>query len=98
MRKTSDLLARVIEAIVVVTRYPREVLAPSADLENDLGIDSVKLVEILVALGREFNIDLMKQERDSAIRSIQQVADWIEGLLTQTGVAPPGSVQAPPQP
>lgn len=30
-----------------VTRYPRELLEPNADLEEDLGIDSVKLGEIL---------------------------------------------------
>lgn len=88
MTKPDRLLERVIEAIVAVTRYPVEVLSPDADLENDLGIDSVKLVEILVALGKEFNLDLMKQDRDSSIRSIEDVAGWIESLLPEKSSDP----------
>jgi enoyl-[acyl-carrier protein] reductase III len=78
---TSNVLVRVIDAIEVVTRYPKEVLAPEADLENDLGIDSVKLVEILVALGKSFQLELVKQDRDPTVRTIQQVAEWIAKQL-----------------
>ncbi len=93
--KTSELLSRVTDSLASVTRYPKEVLAPHADLENDLGIDSVKLVEILVAFGRDFNIDLMNQERDPSIRTIQQLANWI-GELQLKSPARADSDQAAP--
>jgi len=32
-----------------ITRYPVEIIDPQADLENDLGIDSVKFGEIFSA-------------------------------------------------
>ncbi len=92
--QNGKLLDQVVEAIVVVTRYPKEVLAPEADLENDLGIDSVKLVEILVALGKEFHLELVNQERDPAIRTIGQVAEWIDQLLIGKGTHQNRSVRA----
>ena len=74
---TDSVLNRVIECIAITTRYPKQLLTPTADLENDLGIDSVKRVEIVTALADEFQLDLLSQERDPSIRTIQQVGDWI---------------------
>ncbi|MEZ6079444.1 MAG: phosphopantetheine-binding protein [Pirellulaceae bacterium] len=45
-------LRRVVEQISNVTRYPEELLTVDADLENDLGIDSVKNLEIVLAAWR----------------------------------------------
>lgn len=74
-------LRRVVEQISNVTRYPEELLTVDADLENDLGIDSVKNLEIVLALGEEFSLDLTAEVRDPSIRTIGQVADWIDSLL-----------------
>lgn len=40
----------VVEVIAELTRYPTDILVPSADLDEELGIDSVKRSEILAAL------------------------------------------------
>lgn len=76
-----SVLARVVDCVAVTTRYPRQLLTPGADLENDLGIDSVKRVEIVAALADEFGLDLVTQERDPSIRTIQHVADWVANAL-----------------
>ena len=56
-----DTLKRVVDCLAATTRYPTELLTADAELENGLGIDSVKRVEIIVALGEEFGLDLMAQ-------------------------------------
>ena len=81
----SNTLRRVVECIAAATRYPTELLAADADLENDLGIDSVKNLEILLALSDAFQLELTKQTRDPAVRTLGQVAQWIDGLLAHRG-------------
>lgn len=78
-------LSRVVECIAQTTRYPSELLTPNADLENDLGIDSVKRLEIVVALSDEFGLRLDLEERDSSIRTIEQVAIWVETIARREG-------------
>jgi acyl carrier protein len=74
----SELLTRVVACISKTTRYPTELLAVDADIESDLGIDSVKRVEIVIALGEEFGVNLVEQERDPAIRTIGDIANWVQ--------------------
>ena len=50
MRTTA---ATVLAVIAEKTGYPVEVLAPDMDLEADLGIDSIKRVEILAAVSQQ---------------------------------------------
>jgi hypothetical protein len=45
--------ALVLAIIAEKTGYPVEVLAPDMDLEADLGIDSIKRVEILAAVSQQ---------------------------------------------
>jgi enoyl-[acyl-carrier protein] reductase III len=78
---TKDILSRVVDCLATTTRYPTQLLTADADLENDLGIDSVKLVEIVIALAEEFGIELENKERDPSIRTIEHLASWIDGFL-----------------
>ena len=80
-----DILSRVTNCIAITTRYPMQLLAPTADLENDLGIDSVKRVEIVAAMADEFGLDLVNEERDPNIRTIEQVANWVQNALANRG-------------
>ncbi|HEX8422302.1 MAG TPA: acyl carrier protein, partial [Pyrinomonadaceae bacterium] len=52
----ATLQAGVLEIFAQVTRYPLEVLDPSAGLEEDLGIDSVKLGEVFAVLREKYNL------------------------------------------
>ncbi len=80
---------RVIDSIAETTRYPKELLTTNADLEVDLGIDSVKRAEITLALGEAFGLDLMEEERDPNVRTIGDVAKWIEGFLANQSTPSP---------
>jgi NAD(P)-dependent dehydrogenase (short-subunit alcohol dehydrogenase family)/acyl carrier protein len=46
----------IVSIIAEVTRYPRDILKPDANLEEDLGIDSVKRTEILTVLGSRLGL------------------------------------------
>lgn len=93
-----DTLTRVIDCLAVTTRYPKRLLEPEADLETDLGIDSVKLVEIIIALSEEFDVDIKNEQRDASIRTVRQLADWIEGFLRVEQQQEETPVATPPQP
>jgi acyl carrier protein len=95
---STQTLARVIKSIAVTTRYPTELLIPAADLVNDLVIDSVKRLEIVMGLGEEFDIRLESEQRNPDIRTIQDVANWIDGLVNGAGGAAVASTAPRRQP
>ena len=43
-------MATLVEVVSTLTGYPVEMLTPDMDIETDLGIDSIKRVEILSAM------------------------------------------------
>ncbi|MDF1753373.1 MAG: beta-ketoacyl synthase N-terminal-like domain-containing protein [Verrucomicrobiales bacterium] len=78
-----------LEIVGERTGYPEEMLDADLDLEADLGIDSIKRVEILGELaefimpnstdmGEESNLDL---EKLSSLRSLQQIIDYLKEFL-----------------
>ena len=81
----ASTIDRVVKCVEIATRYPKQLLTPEADLETDLGIDSVKRVEIVTELSSEFELDLLTQEDAPAVRTIQQIGEWIEDELRAAG-------------
>ena len=71
------------------TGYPRDVLDPDLDLEADLGLDSIKKVEIFGALrekieaetGRPLKID---QEEASRVGTLREIIELISGASTSS--------------
>jgi acyl carrier protein len=47
---TPDLATLVLEIVADKTGYPADILTPEMQLQSDLGIDSIKRVEVLSAL------------------------------------------------
>lgn len=81
----SDPRGQLTEALVSIvadrTGYPREMLGMDMDLEADLGIDSIKRVEILGALqdgaalpGQSVSGDM---EALSKVKSLRGIVDWL---------------------
>jgi NAD(P)-dependent dehydrogenase (short-subunit alcohol dehydrogenase family)/acyl carrier protein len=52
----NDMTSGVRSVFAQVTRYPLEILDPQATLEEDLGIDSVKLGEVFAVLREEYRL------------------------------------------
>ena len=52
-----------------VTRYPVDVLDLNANLEEDLGIDSVKLGDVLFGIDNRGKLDRRRSESPDALQS-----------------------------
>ncbi|MBX9693434.1 MAG: hypothetical protein K2Z81_13685 [Cyanobacteria bacterium] len=77
-----SLIASLLEIVSDRTGYPPEMLDPSLDMEADLGIDSIKRVEILTSLRKLLPESRREQLENSieqvvGIKSLQGIIDWI---------------------
>ncbi len=93
-----DLRASLLEIVAERTGYPAEMLALDADMEADLGIDSIKRVEIFGALRKalpESAAQAMQRamERLTRARSLQAILQEVEALVP---TAPSGSASPVP--
>lgn len=80
-----DLVKTVTVIFSDITRYPVEIIDPQADLENDLGIDSVKFGEIFAALRERYSLpppDVMKTFPPERFRTVIGIAGLIAELST----------------
>jgi acyl transferase domain-containing protein/acyl carrier protein len=95
---TRDVITELCAIAAERTGYPPEMLDLDAGIEADLGIDSIKRVEILTALqklgspGQQQAVQGIMNKLTSA-RTLREIADLIAGSVG-TAVAAP----APPQP
>ena len=91
----------IIEVVAEKTGYPSEAIAADLDLEGDLGIDSIKRVEILSAL-REHRPDLeaIPPEMLGSLRTIDAIVSWYRSSSTTppARVSPPVSSSVPSSP
>jgi polyketide-type polyunsaturated fatty acid synthase PfaA len=87
----SALLAIVSEK----TGYPSEMLELEMDVEADLGIDSIKRVEILGALQERFPSAAQPNLEDLAeLRTLAQIASYMAQLSTLSTTSPQPEVSA----
>ena len=90
-----------LEVVSDKTGYPIEVIDPSMQLEADLGIDSIKRVEILSAIQRRIpELPELKGSRMGAMRSFDEILNYLVQALESGGQLPatvPAS-SAPVQP
>ncbi|PTL77789.1 SDR family oxidoreductase [Vitiosangium sp. GDMCC 1.1324] len=77
----ANVLERVRRCAASVTRYPLDILTVDAQLEDELGIDSVKLAEIAAVVGREFKLPAELLPRSGKARTLGAIADTVTRLL-----------------
>jgi acyl transferase domain-containing protein/NAD(P)H-dependent flavin oxidoreductase YrpB (nitropropane dioxygenase family)/NAD(P)-dependent dehydrogenase (short-subunit alcohol dehydrogenase family) len=85
------------------TGYPPDMLDPDLDLEADLGIDSIKRIEILGALAEKLGIaaagggdgrgELVEQL--SRVKTLRGIATWLDDRLGTATPAAPAAAPAP---
>ncbi len=73
MSQDGTLANRVITLLTERLGIPPETVTPTAELAEDLGVDSVDAVEFALALEREFDITLP----DAALVDVKTVQDVI---------------------
>jgi acyl carrier protein len=75
-----DLLNKLVLIYQEATEYPVDLLEPDANLEADLGIDSVKQMQVLGIVKEKFSFDLPEDMDMKALRTIREIADSIRPL------------------
>lgn len=97
------LMGSLVQIVSDRTGYPAEMLDVDANLEADLGIDSIKRVEVIGAFRRAALPDLGEppqslMERLSGAKTLREIAEEISTFASpqQGGVTPSGTAAAEP--
>jgi len=86
---TAAVHAALSAVVAEKTGYPADVLEPAMQLDADLGIDSIKRVEILAAIQERLpNAPIIGPEHLGTIRTLGEIADFLAGGATETTAAP----------
>jgi malonyl CoA-acyl carrier protein transacylase len=89
-----DLEKELVRVVAEKTGYPPDLLALESDMESDLGIDSIKRVEILSAL--ESVAPGMAGADPSEMLAVRTLADVLALLLKTNGKVVPAQTPAAP--
>ena len=93
LSRASAVHAVLVEVVSEKTGYPAEVLEPGMQLDADLGIDSIKRVEILAALQERLpEAPVIGPEHLGTIRTLGQIAEFLGGVANEVAPRP---VEAP---
>ncbi|MGY0500225.1 SDR family NAD(P)-dependent oxidoreductase [Nocardia sp. FBN12] len=83
-----------VQVVSEKTGYPPEMLAMSLDLEADLGVDSIKRVQIMGAVGERVDgVPAVGPEQVAELRTLSDIVDFVAGSAA-TGAASPGAAAA----
>ncbi len=71
-----------LEIVAEKTGYPREMLQPEMELEADLGVDSIKRVEILAEMEERVpELPEVDTAEMAELRRLDEIIDYMQGLM-----------------
>ena len=83
-----EILNKVIEISADKTGYPKDMLSPEMDMESDLGIDSIKKVEIFSSLKDSIpEMPSITASDMGQIRTLKEASEYIASRLSVQKVA-----------
>ena len=84
-----ELQALMLEVVADKTGYPLDMLNLDMDLEADLGVDSIKRVEILSAVDeRAPNLPKLDRTHLAGLHTLREIVDYLKGQSAATTAAP----------
>ena len=86
----SELEAHLIDLVVEQTGYPPELVDLDADLESDLGLDSIKLAQIIGEIRERFAFSVEGVDRAflGKVRTLRQVLEIVRGSQASSPPTP----------
>ncbi len=72
-----EVIEAVNQVFVEAFEIPPEKLVPEATIFGDLGIDSLDLVDLVVALQKRFGVQVRNDERVRNVRTLQDLHDYL---------------------
>ena len=79
---SDEMITKINKVIVDKLGVKEEEVKPEATFVDDLGADSLDLVELIMALEDEFDIEI-PDEAAEKIRTVQQAIDHIDAFLKE---------------
>lgn len=76
----ADIYQRVVDIIVEELAVDADEVTPEASFIDDLGADSLDVVELVMAFEEEFDIEIPDEDAEK-IQTVQQAVDYIEENL-----------------
>lgn len=70
---------KMIDIIVDQLSVDRDKVVPEASFVNDLGADSLDLVELIMAMEEEFDVEIPDEEAEK-ITTVQNAIDYVAKL------------------
>lgn len=71
------MLDKIKEVVVDQLGVEADQVAPAANFVDDLGADSLDIVELIMAFEEEFDVEIPDTEAEK-IKTVQDVMDYIE--------------------
>jgi acyl carrier protein len=75
-----EIVSKVNEVFVESFEIKKEALKPEAKIFNDLGLDSLDIVDLVVALQKKFGVTIRDDERVRNIRTLSDIYNFIQIL------------------
>ncbi len=88
-----------LEVVAEKTGYPMDILTLEMELDADLGIDSIKRVEILSAMGEKYpDIPAVEPDAMGTLRTLGDIVDAMSATVTAPGPVPAATSVTAPSP
>jgi len=78
-----EIVAQINEVFVEEFEIDAADLKPEAQIFQELGLDSLDIVDLIVALQKKFGVNFRSDERIREIRSLNDLYGFIEGLTAE---------------
>ncbi len=79
----NDLIEKVNEVFVDEFELDPAVLRPDAQIFQELGLDSLDVVDLIVALQKKFGVNFRSDERIREIRTMGDLYGFVATLMTE---------------
>jgi len=76
-----EIVEKVQHIIAESLGVPRTEVLPAASFINDLNADSLDIVELVMAIEKEFDVEIPDDEAEK-IRTVQDAVDYIKGNVS----------------
>lgn len=80
----NDILTGLADVLAEVSGVPADKVVPEATFENDLEVDSLTMVEVVVACEERFDVRIP----DEALENLRTVGDALEYIATAAAGVP----------
>ncbi len=75
----NEMKAKVVDIIANQLGVEKDIITPEAHVVDDLGADSLDVVELIMALEEAFDVEIPDEEAES-IRTVQDIYDYIDKI------------------